>query len=318
MVVSDIDIRLLRVFRAVVESGGFTNAQVILNIGTSTISAQMSQLETRLGYVLCHRGRSGFKLTDKGEALYRLVIDFFQSVQNFESLAGELRGDMTGQLRVGFIDNVINDPKSPILAGIESFRRHPRNQSRLLLEVLSPQELEQGLLEHKIDVAIAIFYSRRPELHYEQFYIQRDILVCHRNHPLAQLPDDEALMTSLKSSSKVLRSFIGTHEFSFAGPSGDTLISSVSHIEAAALMILTGGFIGFLPKHYAQPWLDSGELVELLPDQLYRDTQFCIVTRSEQVRPPPALHTLLGCLRTAKVQLCDTKEPIQTTTSIKL
>ena len=82
------------------------------------------------------------------------------------------------------------------------------------------------------------------------------------------------------------------------------MVSSVSHIEAAALMILTGGYIGFLPKHYAQPWLDSGELIEILPEQLNRDTHFSIVTRSEPVRPPPALHALLGCLRSAKAQIC--------------
>src|SRR5205085_11496388 len=51
VVVSDIDVRLLRVFRAVVEAGSFANAQAILNVGASTISTQMSQLETRLGYV---------------------------------------------------------------------------------------------------------------------------------------------------------------------------------------------------------------------------------------------------------------------------
>jgi hypothetical protein len=35
LVVSDIDVRLLRVFRAVVESGGFSNAQAMLNVGAS-------------------------------------------------------------------------------------------------------------------------------------------------------------------------------------------------------------------------------------------------------------------------------------------
>src|SRR3954463_10132401 len=94
VVVSDIDVRLLRVFRAVVEAGGFANAQAILNVGASTISTQMSQLGSRLGCVVCHRGRGGFKLTDKGEALYRLVVDFFQSVHNFETQAAELRGGM--------------------------------------------------------------------------------------------------------------------------------------------------------------------------------------------------------------------------------
>ena len=64
---SDLDLRLIRVFLAVVDAGGVTPAQATLNVGQSTISTQLSTLETRLGYRLCERGRSGFRLTARGE-----------------------------------------------------------------------------------------------------------------------------------------------------------------------------------------------------------------------------------------------------------
>ena len=47
--VSDFDIRLLRIFRSVVECGGFSAAETVLGIGRSAISQQMSDLEQRLG-----------------------------------------------------------------------------------------------------------------------------------------------------------------------------------------------------------------------------------------------------------------------------
>jgi DNA-binding transcriptional LysR family regulator len=59
--VSDFDLRLLRVFVAIAEAGSFTAAQMVLNLGQSTISNQMAALEQRLGYRLCERGRSGFR-----------------------------------------------------------------------------------------------------------------------------------------------------------------------------------------------------------------------------------------------------------------
>ena len=62
---SETDLRLLKVFRTVVDSGGFAAAQSELNIGTSTISSHMATLEQRLGAKLCQRGRVGFQLTDK-------------------------------------------------------------------------------------------------------------------------------------------------------------------------------------------------------------------------------------------------------------
>ena len=61
--VSDVDMRLLRVFGAVVRCGGISAAELELNIGRSTISRHLKDLETRLGVTLCHRGRGGFVLS---------------------------------------------------------------------------------------------------------------------------------------------------------------------------------------------------------------------------------------------------------------
>ena len=64
----DMDVQLLRLFLTIVESGGFSAAQGTLGMAPSTISTQMTKLETRLGFRLCDRGKSGFRLTPKGNA----------------------------------------------------------------------------------------------------------------------------------------------------------------------------------------------------------------------------------------------------------
>ena len=46
--VADYEIRLLKVFKAVVECGGFAAAETELNIGRSTISTHVANLEQRL------------------------------------------------------------------------------------------------------------------------------------------------------------------------------------------------------------------------------------------------------------------------------
>ncbi len=68
--IADVDIRLLRVFLAVVESGGFSAAQTVLNVGIPTISLHMSELERRIGFRLCSRGSAGFQLSDRGKEVY--------------------------------------------------------------------------------------------------------------------------------------------------------------------------------------------------------------------------------------------------------
>ena len=46
---SDMDLRLLQVFKSVAECGGMAAAELELNIGTSTVSRHMKDLETRQG-----------------------------------------------------------------------------------------------------------------------------------------------------------------------------------------------------------------------------------------------------------------------------
>jgi hypothetical protein len=59
--VSDFDIRLLRIFRSVVECGGFSAAETVLGIGRSAISQQMSDLEQRLGLRCANAVVPGFR-----------------------------------------------------------------------------------------------------------------------------------------------------------------------------------------------------------------------------------------------------------------
>lgn len=300
----DIEIRLLRVFKAVVEARGFSGAQALLNVGVSTISMQMAQLEARLGYVVCHRGRSGFKLTEKGEVFYRLVVDFFQSMQSFELQAGELKGEPSGQLRLGFLDNIVADPCCPLTEAVSAFRSRQRGSSHISLEVFQQQELNQAILENKIDLAIGIFYSQISGINYEPLYLQRDVMVCKAGHPLASIPDPHELAKAIPLANKVKRAFVGVQEFPLYD--ARTLVSTIGHIEAATLLILSGDCVGYLPKHYAAPLVSRGDLVELMPHTLFLDTQVSVAVRENSVISRSTLHEFLGCLRGAGPQLLRT------------
>ncbi|GGP21603.1 LysR family transcriptional regulator [Silvimonas iriomotensis] len=296
MVISDIDLRLLRVFRAVVEAGGFSNAQALLNISQSTISTQMSQLETRLGFTLCHRGRSGFRLTEQGDLMYRQVVQLFQSFQQFHQQAEELKGGLSGHLRIGIIDSIITDPACPVSRALAEFARKPNNAVRVSLQVMSPQELETQLLDSRIDVAFGIFCSPLSGLTYQPLYRERDLLVCHRTHPIARMPHGPALAAEISRARKVIRTFLGTQELVPLDTDADTIFATVTHVEAAALLIRSGAYIGFLPEHYARHWIDRGDMVALLPGQCTRYSDFSLVTRTYQPAPSRSLSGFLQCV----------------------
>lgn len=305
MLVTDIDLRLLRVFRAVVEAGGFSNAQAVLNVSQSTISTQMAQLETRLGYSLCHRGRSGFRLTEPGQALYRHTLQLFESIRGFEERAEELRGGLSGHLRIGFIDNVITDPGCPLSEALARFTALPENSVHIAVQVLSPPELERGVLDQSLDAAVGIFPNPLAALEYRPLYRERDVLVCHRDHPLAAVRDPRRLAEALPRTRKVVRVFLGHREFPFDSAGGEAVMATVSSLEAAAMLILTGAYVGFLPRHYARSWLEEGRLVALLPKRFFRHSQFHLATRAGHAADSKALSAFLECVDGVQAQAPD-------------
>lgn len=81
----DYDLRLLRIFKTTVECSGFSSAVTELGISRSTISVHMSNPEARMKLKLCVPGRSGFALTEAGQAVYYELIKLLETMNDFHS-----------------------------------------------------------------------------------------------------------------------------------------------------------------------------------------------------------------------------------------
>nr|WP_283777629.1 LysR substrate-binding domain-containing protein [Sansalvadorimonas sp. 2012CJ34-2] len=60
----------------------------------------------------------------------------------------------------------------------------------------------------------------------------------------------------------------------------DAASAVVDNMEAEALLVMTGRYIGFLPTHYAERWVRRGELKPLMPEQLCYESPFYLITKS--------------------------------------
>ena len=181
---TDVDVRQIRVFLAVAQSGGFSAAQDVLNLAQSTISTEVAALEARLGYTLCKRGRGGFKLTPQGEAFVNDATALLSALSLFEISVAKHKKQGLGDMRVAIIDNLVTDPKCPLIGAFDRFHRRTGGRAHIYLDVLSPREIEQGVSSGKIDAAIGIFTETLPHLRYVPLYKERDVLVCGNRHPL--------------------------------------------------------------------------------------------------------------------------------------
>lgn len=279
------DLNSLQIFFAVVEANGIANAQGPLNKDASTISRALSQLESRLGVRLCERGRQGFRLTPEGETVHQQALRLFTSLRGFEQTVEGLRGVSSGQLRLGIIDNIITDPNCPLVPALRAFQSPPRKDVRLGLEVLAPEEMERQLLEKRLDLAISVFESRHDQLHYQPLYQETDNLYAAADHPIVGVPANQR-RAALAKSRLVSRRFLHDQEMVLLNLGERERITFTANLEAIAVLILSGGHLGFLPDHYAAPWVARGELIALDTERLRHASDLQVAMHPDSTTRP--------------------------------
>lgn len=272
----DVDLKLLRVFVAVVRHGGFSAAQAALNVGQSTISEQMTALETRLGMKLCDRGRGGFRLTEQGHATYAATQRLLLAVESFCMDTSVLAERIAGRLQLGLIDNTVSDEGSPLPAALQRFLAHG-DEVRIDIYIGSPAELEARVLDGRLHAAVGHFPLQVAGLNYQALYEEADGLFCAPGHPLFEAAGTPSEATVIRHSRVAARGFLQQRDLRLlqVGEAAAT----VDNVEAQALLLLSGAYVGFLPLHYAQRWVEQGRLRRVGGRRLESRWPFALITR---------------------------------------
>jgi LysR family transcriptional regulator, transcriptional activator for bauABCD operon len=300
--VTDADLYLLRIFMTVVRCAGISAAQQTLNLSQSTISGHIIALEERLGCKLCVRGRSGFRVTENGVTVLRAAERLFAAVDDFGTETAQLRGTHTGEVRLGIIDNSVTDGNAPLEVALQRlFERREAVEVRLVIG--EPRELQGQVLEHRLDLAIC-GSECLPGLAYERLYQERYGFFCGRAHPLFVRGNID--INEIRSHWLVERGYRKSGDVRYLGMARAD--SSADQIEAQLILVLTGRYLGFLPLHYARPWVEHGRLKEILRDELGYAADINLVTRADS-RPTPAVKALLEEVRAAFRQTPDAGPP---------
>ena len=150
---SNLGVKQLRVFAAVVEHEGLSAAASALSVDLTAISRSLSGLETRLGIRLCQCGRSGFALTAQGKAIYQQAKRLIEELDEFETSARIVSQTVKGRLRIGLIDNTLSNPRARVVKALQMVAQsHP--ELFLELSVMRPATSEIALRERQLDVAV--------------------------------------------------------------------------------------------------------------------------------------------------------------------
>ncbi len=272
----NVDIRSLRIFMAVVRNRGFSAAQDELNLNQPTISSYMSQLESRLKLTLCTRGRSGFQLTEQGEQVYASARELFSAIENFRADVASFRGQLVGELHIGIVDVLATNPCFKIPDAIREFNDQAPEVT-VQLHKHDPRKLMKMLQEEQIHVAVMPVYKAPDNIEHFKIFSETQLMYCSNEHALFGVPDDELTLDMLSETNYAARDY--TQDWTPPPSPYLKTASLTGDIECIATLILSGNYVGYLPKHYAQYWVNRGMMKALFVEETAYDCNLQMVFR---------------------------------------
>ena len=292
-VFSPSDLRLLRVFQAVARHEGFAAAQEELGIMAGTISNHINHLETRFAVRLCERGRKGFSLTPDGTRILEAAENMLRSIDHFSSTVASVRGELTGIVHLGTVDAMHTNTDAPLDKAIARFCVLAPKVT-LHVEIASPQDLLQRLLDGRYSLILTPIEEFHPSVVATPLYSEEQRLYCGAAHALFK-KSKNLTVDEVKSLPYVARTYMKGSSQSRDDQFNHRAMTS--HMEAIAILINSGYYLGYLPEHFARAFVEQGTMTSLLDEQLaYFDTFHLIIRKDERNR---STHSLKTCLTEA-------------------
>jgi len=290
---SDSDLRLLRVFRAVAAGGGFAAAELELNINRSTISRHIKDLETRLGVTLCRRGRGGFALTAEGSQVLASALKMMAAMADFQHEVDELHQRLRGTLALAIFDKTASNPRAQINRALARFDEQAP-EVHLELHVLPLNAIEAGVIDGRFQLGIIPGHRPSSSLDYYRLFDEQMYLYCAPGHPLFE-PGKGALDLARVRRHRYVG--IGYHSpnMEITRELGLQRHATAHDQEAVAHLVLSGKYLGFLPEHYAESFVTRGLMRPVLPAALQYVCEFSAIARHAP-RPNRVVQTLLAAL----------------------
>jgi len=281
--VSNVDLKLLSVFRTVAQCGGFSLAQAELNVSQATISIHIKNLETRLGLTLCQRGRGGFALTDDGQRVYDASNALFNHLEDFRSLVLGFE-TLVGELQIAIIDNSVFHPEFQLANVIRNFGQLDHSVD-LSVHVSPPNSLEQMVLGGQAHIGIGYFPRRLAQLDYDPLYMSEMQLYCGQDHPLFDRDDLDISVSDVENADHAQRGYVSYDQL----PENERQFNHAAraqNIEGLAHLVLSGQYLAFLPVHYADQFERNGKVRPLLSDTYSYTSCYEIIRRKSAARTP--------------------------------
>ncbi|OPK11796.1 MULTISPECIES: transcriptional regulator CynR [Pseudomonas] len=173
-------LRHLRYLLAVADHGGFTRAAEALHVSQPTLSQQIRQLEETLGVSLFDRTSRTIKPTDAGQAYIECARRVLVELEAGKRALHDVRDLSRGTLRLAMTPTFMAYLVGPLVR--DYVARYPN--IHLQIFELSMDDIEAGLVDDSLDIAIAFNQVRHADIEAIPAFTETLGVMVGRDHPL--------------------------------------------------------------------------------------------------------------------------------------
>lgn len=180
-----LNLRQIEIFRAIMITGSISGAARMLNVSQPGVSRLLAHIEDRLGLRLFNRVKGRLHATTEAQRLFEEVEILHEHVHRVNALAAALHRGKSGGLRIVVSPGL---GQYVIPAAIAAFRKlHP--QVPVELEVLTLSQIITNVSASRADIGVTVLPVNEAAVSSSIIAEGRMMIICHRDHPLAQLDE---------------------------------------------------------------------------------------------------------------------------------
>lgn len=173
-------LRHLRYLLAIADHGGFTRAAEALHVSQPTLSQQIRQLEENLGVTLFDRTSRTVRPTDAGAAYIECARRVQVELEAGKRALHDVKDLSRGTLRLAMTPTFMAYLVGPLVRDFAA--RYPG--IHLQIFELSMDDIEAGLADDSLDIAIAFTPVRNAEIECIPAFTETLAIMVGREHPL--------------------------------------------------------------------------------------------------------------------------------------
>lgn len=177
------EIRQLRAFVAIAESGTFTAGALRVHVTQAAISMQIRQLETEIGAKVFVRAPRHVILTEAGEHLLRRARQMLREHDAAIDEIAELAGAERGRLRIGSASAMVLTEQLPMILK-ELRKQHPG--AEITVSSGTSETLVDQILAGELDIAFVSLPVDARGIQTERLSDDQLVAIASPNHKLAK------------------------------------------------------------------------------------------------------------------------------------